>query len=219
MKSKFTVNDSYVYISDNMSGKMSGIPSISSACFCNALCKARAAKDSMICKHCFAMKTTARYKALAEHLKDNYELLTSRVLSDDELPKFSYAVGMVRIESFGDIANVIQAMNYLNIARINPHVRFGWWTKNPGFISAALKALGIEKPENVRIIYSSPIVNDSVKYENVVKAFPFVDSVFTVYDKKTVKSQNIEINCGARSCAACGRCYFGNEHDIREQLK
>lgn len=219
MKSKFTVNESPVYISDNMSGKMSGIPSISTACRCNPLCIARAKCDNMICNKCFAMKTTGRYKALAEHLKDNYELLTSRYLADDELPRFSYAVGMVRIESFGDIANEIQAVNYINIIRKNANVRFGWWTKNPAFIARALKALGIEKPENVRIIYSSPVINDPVKYETVAKAFPFVDSVFTVYGKKTIEEKHICINCGARSCGACGRCYFGNETEIKEQLK
>lgn len=219
MKSIYTVNESNVYVSDNMSGKMSGIPSISTACFCNELCKARAAKKGMICEKCFAMKTTARYKKLAEHLKENYELLTGRVLDDDELPRFSFAVGMVRIESFGDIANEIQAINYINIARVNETVRFGWWTKNPAFIAKALKVLGIEKPENIRIIYSSPVINDPVSYDRVVKAFPFVDSVFTVYDKKTIAEKNININCGARSCGACGRCYFGHDTEIKEQLK
>ena len=47
---------------------------------------------------------------------------------------------------------------------------------------------------------------------------------FSVYDKETIQRENIDINCGARSCLLCQRCYKANpngeriEH-IREMLK
>ena len=40
-KSKFCENESPVYVSDNMTGKMAGIPAISTSCFENIYCAAR----------------------------------------------------------------------------------------------------------------------------------------------------------------------------------
>lgn len=213
-QSKYTTNFSPVYTSENMSGKMSGIPSISTAVCCNPICAARAKDPESICAHCFAMNTVARYSALREHLIDNYNLLTSRLLGKDELPIFGN-VRAVRFESFGDLANVTQAVNYLNIARANPNVVFTIWTKNPEFLHHAIWRDG--KPANLICILSS-------EKTNVIRdasAYNWVDHVFTVYDPEYIKANNIEINCGARSCATCMKCYtVGNDvFQIAEMLK
>ena len=50
-KSKFACNDSIVYVSDNMSGKMSGFPSISTSVALNPICQARAKDKNSICYH------------------------------------------------------------------------------------------------------------------------------------------------------------------------
>ena len=216
--SKYAVNPSPVYVSDNMSAKMEGIPAISTNCVCNARCMKRAENPASICSHCFAVGTVNRYSALSEHLTENTELLTSRVLDDEELPKFGYNVGMLRFEAFGDLVNETQAINYLNIARKSSHVHAAIWTKNPDILQKAVDEVG--KPDNLQIIYSSPIINSPVTLETIKKRFPCVDKVFTVYDKATIAAQKIDINCGGRSCKACGLCYFDKTvTEIKEQLK
>lgn len=48
------------------------------------------------------------------------------------------------------------------------------------------------------------------------------DHVFTVYDKETCRFYGEHfVNCGARDCASCRRCYKKNPEDfmVREELK
>lgn len=154
-----------------------------------------------------------QYKATGTHAKENFELLTSRILDKSLLPVFGN-VRFVRIESFGDVANVTQAVNYANIAQVNPGVIFGWWSKNISIIARAFDQIG-GKPENIILIESSEKVN--VEKE---PSSPYVDKVFTVYDKKFIKENGVEINCGARSCVSCQRCYTkGTETKVHEILK
>ena len=79
-------------------------------------------------------------------------------------------------------------------------------------------------PSNLHIIASSLFVNKSA-YDAVATCHdvvPYIDAVFTVYDKKTIETENIDINCGGRKCIECRKCYsleHGKIADIREQLK
>ena len=209
-KSKFCINASPVHVSDSMSGKMSGIPSISTSCLMNPICQKRMKDPNSICAHCFAAATLNRYTAAGRAMAANYELLTSRILTDEELPIFGN-VAIVRIESFGDVANVTQARNYVRIIKANPAVTFAWWTKNAGIVAAAFKVEG-GKPDNVVMIESSP-------YLNTVKPLSAgMDKTFTVYDK--IAAAGVEINCGARCCATCRRCYSKQtESQVSELLK
>ena len=212
LKSKFTVNESPVHISDYMSGKMAGLPSISTSCLDNPICQARMKDGNSICAHCFAAATLNQYKTCGEHASNNLRLLSENVLALDLLPVFGN-VRFVRIESFGDVANVNQAINYLNIAKVNPEVTFAWWSKNMPIIAKAIEIIG--RPGNIIFIESSERVNVAK-----AKSFDFVDYVFTVYDKPTITAESVEINCGARRCLTCGRCYHkGNGEQVREQLK
>ena len=216
-KSKFASNESVVYVSDNMSGKMSGFPSISTSVALNPICQARAKNPDSICHHCFAMSTVARYTALGVHLAENTTVLCKDILPLELLPKFSFAVNMCRFESFGDLNNITQVINYFNIAKVNAHVHFALWTKNPKLVALAIEQ-GNAKPENLNIIYSSPMLNTCA--DDIFTRYPFIDKVFTVYDKQTIARENITINCGARACASCGLCYFDKVVKIvREQLK
>lgn len=216
-KSKFAVNPSRVYVSDNMTAKMAGVPAISTSVALNPICQARAKDPNSICAHCFAIATVARYTKLGEHLAENTEVLTAEVLPLEELPKFGFTVGMVRLEAFGDLNNTTQVVNYFNIARVNPHVHFALWTKNPHLVAAVIE-VGAEKPANLNIIYSSPKLNTPAL--DIFARYPFIDKVFTVYDKATIARDNIAINCGARSCAGCGLCYFDKlVKVVNEQLK
>lgn len=219
-RSKYAFNYSPIIVSDNMSGKMYGIPSVSTSVLENPICQKRREDPNSICSRCFAANTAARYSSLAANLKSNLELLTGEILPADVLPRFiPELANIVRFESFGDLANVNQATNYLNIARVNPGVHFALWTKNIGFLAKAVETVG--KPENIRVIYSSPIINQPIDVETTKRAYGCIDAVFTVYDKKHVAENNTEINCGAKSCITCRNCYDRPDFysDIREQLK
>lgn len=211
-KSKYCVNASPVHISDSMSGKMTGIPSISTSCLVNPICQARMKDGDSICAHCFAQATLTRYKAAGVAMENNYYLLSESVLPVDLLPVFAN-VAIVRIESFGDVGTVEQAINYANICKVNPNVQFAWWSKNMSIIRKAFDIVG--KPGNVVMVESSEKLNTAKTPSN-----GYVDKVFTVYDEKTISAENVEINCGARCCATCRRCYSkATESVVSEKLK
>lgn len=217
-KSKFTTGYSDVYVSDRMSGKMQGFPSISTACKLNPYCLARYKSGVGICAHCFAQRTTDRYKDLEKRLEENFATLTSSVLPLDRLPKFKDDVRMCRFESFGDLATKEQAINYINIARVNQHVHFALWTKNPQVMAEALKT--VTKPSNLSIVLSELALNKTTVFAAYKHRWPFIDKVFTVYTKDFIKEHNVKINCGAKSCSTCGLCYFNKSIKlVKEQLK
>jgi hypothetical protein len=119
-----------------------------------------------------------------------------------------------RFESFGDLNNDIQVINYFRICYKNPKVKFALWTKNPDYIAAAI-GQGYEKPANLNIVLSSLFINKERKHK-----YSFVDKVFTVYDPQHIEQNGIEINCGARNCFSCGLCYEKNDVSIiNEKLK
>lgn len=212
-KSKYAVNYSPVHVSDSMSGKMAGIPSISTSCLENPICNARRKDGNSICAHCFAAATLDRYKAAGVAMANNYHLLTENILPAELLPVFAN-VAIVRIESFGDVANVTHALNYLHIVKANPTVMFAWWSKNMNIIKQAIEIDG-GKPENVILVDSSAKLNVEKTPEN-----EYVDKVFTVYDAATIERENINVNCGARCCATCRNCYSKSSATIvNEKLK
>lgn len=195
-----------------MSGKMSGIPSISTSCLENPICKARMQNPDSICAHCYAAATLQRYTAAGKAMSVNYTLLSETVLPFELLPRFGN-VSIVRIESFGDIGTYEHAVNYANIARVNPQIVFAWWTKNANIVNQVFDDFG--KPENVLLIESSEKVNEQKKHVS-----KYADKVFTVYDESAIAAQGIDINCGARSCVTCRRCYRKDtEKTVSEKLK
>lgn len=200
---KFPVPKDTLHVSRMMDGKMAGIECISTSCFRNPLCQKRGENESFVCSRCYARRSIRHYSAnLAPLLERNYEILSSGLLQKWQAQQVRFNTVFGRIEAFGDVANEIMAMNYIQIVRANPCTKFAAWTKNPGFWSKAIKALG--KPRNLSIVYSSPILNKPANPEAVKKVFPFVDHIFTVYTKD---HQEAEINCGSYICAGCQRCY------------
>lgn len=185
----------------NHTGKMSGLHSISTSVAVNPYCQKRMQNGNSICSYCFANAMMKQYKALNECTTRNAEILTGSVLPDSVLPLIPSRY--FRFESFGDLINENQVINYFNIAKKNPDTFCALWTKNPHIINKVINK-GYSKPANLQIVLSSPLVNKPVKS---VK-YGFIDKVFTVYDKQVAKSVNI--NCGARSCLGCGLCYRPN---------
>ena len=145
----------------------------------------------------------------------NTAALTSQIIPVQEWPLLN--VALIRLESFGDLNNVNQVINYFNFAKRNKHAKVVLWTKNPGLVDKAIKA-GHKKPGNVIIIVSSLFIN-------TVSDFPkfnyFIDKYFTVYNNPFITENNVNITCGARSCLNCQRCYHKTKdiEYVNEKLK
>ena len=194
----------------NHSGKMSGVPSVSTSVLMNPYCKKRIESDceNLICKYCYAGILARIRAALAKKLARNTEFFTGEMIPFDEIPVLPDDVEIFRLEAFGDLINVIQAINYMRFVTVNTHVFFALWTKNPWIIEGALK--GIKKPRNMNIIYSAPFIDMSEEdAARIFERYPFIDKIFIVHSKKCItrKDIKIKINCGARSCDLCRRCY------------
>ena len=207
-----------INITDDHTGKMYGIDSLSTSCLKNPRCAARMLKGvkNCICNKCYAKAYTEMRTNLNKTLSKNTDVLTASVL--DVVPVLSCKY--FRFESFGDLVNDIQFINYLNIAINNPDTSFALWSKNPDIIDNVFKQ-GYKKPKNLRIVLSSPIINKLTDY---TKIYSWCDSVFTVYTYDYATQNNITINCGLRDCLTCtgGRCYFkGGRHPkyVNEILK
>ena len=204
------------------SGKMDGLISLSTDINSNPLCQARMKMRGAVCQHCFSERLwdddKGRYRGGNDSFKTNAMILSKHLLTDDEIPYINYKRWpLFRFEAFGDLRSVLQALNYLRIAKKNPKVRFALFTKNPGFLSRALRL--VPKPENLQIVLSSLFMNKQARGN-----FPFVDKIFTVYDEAFITRNKVQINCGARSCLACQRCYLPNLNgekvqQVREQVK
>lgn len=150
-----------------------------------------------ICGFCFSDSQQSYQTSMVSPLENNLKILSSELL--ECFPILNCNV--FRLESFGDLINSIQAMNYINFAYSNPHTTFTLWTKNPHFLKVAIDKLG--KPGNLIIIQSSQFLNkvESPKYT-------FIDGIFTVYAKYyLLRHPEIKINCGARHCLSCLKCY------------
>ena len=189
-----------IHYTTEHTGKMAGLASLSTDINSNPLCIARQKMGYSVCSHCFAARmyddNKGRYRKVNQAFKRNTEILTSRILEDNEIPFIPFA--LFRFEATADLNNVTQALNYIKIARKNPQTKFALWSKNPGFAIKAFRIAG--KPKNLQFVLSSLELNKPAKgAENL----PFIDKVFTVYDSK----DKAKINCGANSCFMCKRCY------------
>lgn len=197
-------------------GKMKGVMSISTACPDNPYCINRRNLKGTICEFCYAFQMTKRYKNMLPCLRKNTEVLTTTIIPKKDMPFLFSETGYFRFESFGDLINEIQVVNYFNMASANRHMKCALWTKNPWIIASAIRKYGIKKPRNLTIVFSSYYLNEQMK---VSETYDFIDKVFTVYDKKFAKKAGIEINCGGRKCADCGRCYENYGGKVVNELK
>lgn len=199
-----------LHITKKHTGKMRGMQSLSTSCRMNPNCAIYAKIPGSICEKCYAQQMAKRWPTMYDPIDRNTEILTSRILKDDELPIINCLY--FRFESFGDLINETQLENYFNICKKNSGVNFALWTKNPNIV----KNIADKKPDNLQIVASSLYINKEMD----ISKMPYIDKVFTVYDKPTIKEKGIEINCGGRSCITCLRCYKKDgEKNIKEQLK
>ena len=209
---------SYLHFCTEHTGKMSGMYSLSTSPKCNRNCEQRAKIKGSICERCYSQKMHKNYKDLAKWTKSNSEILTAGIIPTEKLPYIN--AHSFRFEAFGDLINTTQVVNYFNICKKNPAVHFAIWTKNPFIMKNAINE-GHKKPANLIVIYSSPMINVKVKIEDVRRAFPFIDKVFTVYDnEEAAAAHGVTINCGTKNCIECLTCYRKNKvEEIAELLK
>ena len=200
----------------NHSGKMKGINSIGTSCANNPFCIKRRENGDSVCSHCYAATYMKMRQSLKEHLTENAEILTKRIIKENEIPVTNAQI--FRFESFGDLYNKTHLVNYILICERNPYTRFALWTKNTWILDEVFNKNGIKKPKNLMIVVSSPIMNKRIELDK--EKFWFVDHVFTVYDKDYIKVNNVNVNCGAKSCLGCQLCYHKDaEFYINEKLK
>ena len=197
-------------------GKMKGINSIGTSCIGNPFCEERRKNGNSVCSKCYAATYMKMRKSLKMHLTENADKLTNRILDENELPVINSQV--FRLESFGDLHNTIHLKNYISICKHNPGTRFALWTKNIWILDDVFNKEGIDKPANLFIIVSSPLLNRVIEIDRTIHWY--IDHVFTVYDKGYIRENNVQINCGAKSCLKCQLCYKNNsDFYVNEQLK
>lgn len=219
MHEDLTENEMNIYIKYSItthSGKLEGIPSISTACVCNKNCIARIKKNkkNSICCHCYADTLLKMRKTLRNKLIVNFMFYTFYEITENCVPVITSRE--FRFESFGDLSNVIQFNNYCTIssAKVNQSVNFALWTKNPWIIKKALDQ-GTKKPDNMKIIYSIEEINRNItieEFNRIKEKYPFIDAVFVVCTKQYIEENNIPVICGGKSCVnECGcKCYNRN---------
>ncbi|MBO7667760.1 MAG: hypothetical protein J6T26_04790 [Firmicutes bacterium] len=216
-KAHYSARPSVIWVTE-LTGKLDLFPGITTHCGLNRFCVERMKNGNLICAACFAEKTLARYDGADEHAAINTLLLAFHRVPADLVPLFLNSI-KARLEPFGDLQTTLQAENYFTIIDANPQTRFGWWTKNPGFIKTVLATR--QRPKNVSFILSEIFMDGGQQQptmEMIKAVFPFIDHRFTVYEPTTIKARGIAINCGARCCGSCGLCYgrFGS-FEVREQ--
>lgn len=207
----------------NHGGKMADIISFSTSPF-NPICDRRAAVVNSVCHYCFSRRMMRVYKALAAKLARNRDFISTVELSAADCYHFKPKSGYFRFEAFGDLFSTLQVKNYFTMAAAMQAdgIKCALWTKNPQIIKAAFDEFNLIKPSNLNIVYSVAGLN-STAAAAIYDAFhacgyDFIDKVFTVFDAE--HAAGVEINCGARDCATCGKCYEKNSIKfICEKLK
>lgn len=210
MNHQFITQDKKLFIADSISthsGKMAGIPSISTSALENTICSARRQDNNTVCSHCYACQHLNYRKALKDKCKRNHDFFTTQLITAQDVPKIN--ASSFRFESFGELQNVTQLQNYVTIANANVNTVFTLWTKNMDIVKTYAESNICDWHDNFKIIASSRLLNISDYSYYCDEYYSLFDAVFTVYTKEYAKEHNIDINCigGTGACLECGRCY------------
>lgn len=204
--------------------KLDGINSLSTCCLDNLYCIERIKCNDSICSHCYSATQQKTQLALQDRNTINGIILRNIVIPSKYWKRFINPFDLTkffRIESFGDIQNKTQALNYIEFIKAFPKIHFAIWSKNIGIWHFAFSES--EKPKNCSFVYSCNKIN--ICELHILKTYSFINHIFTVYDKKYISLHDITINCGGRCCLKdCIKkgkgCYFADtETIINESLK
>lgn len=195
-----------------LSGKLEGFYAISTSVLMNAICQARAKVKNSICALCYAALNIQRKATLTQALETNFIILNTFLISEEawKVLAIPSTNGMARIESHGDVATEICAINYVRIVASHPWLTFAVFTKNVELYKNVFETEG--KPSNMIFIASSPIINEVMDIPEW--AVEYVDHIFTVYEEEYAREHGIVINCGTweghdldHRCSTCMKCY------------
>ena len=189
----------------DVKNKMDGMTSINTPVLSNEFCQSMSKTDA-ICKSCYARVIAKRFPNTERAYQVNADLLTD----PNYTPEFINR-SVVRIHAVGELIDTVHFQNIIRLANFNPATRFVLWTKRATIVNAVLAVE--DKPVNLHLIYSSPVVNSASPLPR------WFDKVFTVYSKKYVGENSVVINC-QKQCKDCMLCYTDNEVvHISEELK
>ena len=205
------MNNTPVRMSTGLGGKMKNVWAFSTLSLCNLFCLKRMKNPALVCHHCYVGKSL-HIDCVLNYVQ-NFYVLTADLLPVEWIPvinpKNVTRHPIIRLESFGDLFNKIQSLNYLSIARTNSVFSFALWTKNPAVLAAAIDET--DKPENLSTVHSMSQVN--VMDKNPEKWTAYFDHRFIVVDDQEIKNEymknpnNYSCKCGPNSCMNCKECY------------
>ena len=197
-------------VSHGLTGKMAGMPAVTSSMLCNEYCQKLSKLVGTVCEKCYTKKYLKARPNIEKMYAQNTELLSSSVIPIKQLPFINAA--MCRLETFGDITNATHLHNYVNLIKKNNHCMFSLFTKNYTVVFDYFKTH--KQPKNLSIVISSLLVNQPFD-ASFLKDIPLTNvKIFTVYSKPFTKSNNVIINCGKNRCVDCKRCYTKNKAPI-----
>lgn len=194
---------------EDHNAKLSSMASLSTNNKTNLFCEAHKDCKGSICESCYADRQLDYMSSMNKPLTLNYLILNFAKIPHRILPIINRQ--FFRFESFGDVATETQALNYIALmtsSRINHNCKFGAWTKNPTIWIKAFEKYG--KPSNLSFGVSSLFVDQVAQLPQSIAKY--TDFIFTVWsDEATAEANGYEINCGARHCMSCLRCYLASE--------
>lgn len=212
MKEKYALLPQFkmLSISQGLTGKMTGMPAITTSMLCNENCQKLCNIIGTVCEKCYTKKYLTARPNVEKCYAENTELLSSSLIPVKQLPFINAT--MCRLETFGDIVNATHLQNYINLVKKNNHCMFSLFTKNYTVVFDYFKAH--KQPRNLSIVISSLLLNQPFDTNFLDETTLTNVKIFTVYTKAYAKGNNVIINCGKTRCIDCRRCYTKNKTPI-----
>lgn len=201
------------------SGKMENIFSVNGD-LNNNFCDNMRKNEKSICNSCYVVKLPWYKSLLGKYTKAI--IFQKKIIPVADMPIITgYDIG--RFNAFSELHNVTEAINFLHFAIANNHINMALWTKRIDLVYKAFLKTGYNKPENLNIIYSDPIINGSGNATNILEKYyingkRLIDRVFIVVSLDYAVKHNLTINCH-RHCYTCGdSCYLECKDPIVYEL-
>jgi hypothetical protein len=203
MDARYPIHVTYHKAKSGVANKMDQMVSINTDTYHNEFCQRMSKVKGSVCSVCYAMRLSRLYgkKSMAP-FERNGRLLNSD-LEDWQLPRLN--VAFCRLHSFGELESNKHFLNLVRICKTNPQTEFALWTKRPGLVDVQLT------PSNLVLVHSTLMIDGRPV---IPKGF---HKAFTVY---TMES-NVALNCWAKSCFSCLKCYRRDSGEvyIKEKLR
>ncbi len=186
-----------------MTGKLEHIPAINTNTLTNPFCVKmhNSENPNSICVECYSHRLLNGYRLhCAPAWQQNSDLLSKSILPDDQIPVINSH--SFRFHGHGELLNSIHYLNFIQIARKNPHCTFALWTKRRDIVQSQRRLNDYfharrPKPDNLILVYSNPTI------DKVMKTPPIgFDKVFNNTSTLTTAD-----NCSGRKCIDCMQCY------------